>query len=103
MGVRWRRSAIGHNPPVWVTFQFSLVVRPVIELSGRYSASKLMTALAQPGHNRPFELTFQFLLVGRLAIELNGRYSASKLMSALAQPGQERTLKNSAQNGHEAL
>jgi len=31
-----------------------LVVRPVIELSGRYSASKLMTSLPQPGQIQPF-------------------------------------------------
>jgi hypothetical protein len=37
-----------------------LVVRPVIELSGRYSASKLMTALAQPGHNPPVGIAIQF-------------------------------------------
>ena len=46
-------SLSGHEPPVAVTFQFLLVGRLVIELSGRYSASKLTTALAQPGHNPP--------------------------------------------------
>jgi hypothetical protein len=47
-------GASGHNPPVGVTFQLLLVVRPVIELSGRYSASKLMTSLPQPGQIQPF-------------------------------------------------
>lgn len=61
----------------------------MFEVSDRYSASKLMTSLAQPGHNRPVEVTFQFLLVVRPVIELSGRYSASKLMTSLAQPGQE--------------
>ena len=46
-------SAIGHNLPVRVTFQFLLVVCSVIELNGRYSASKLMTSLPQPGHDPP--------------------------------------------------
>ena len=45
---------IGHNRPVEVTFQFLLVGRLAIELSGWYSASKLMTALAQPGQIQPF-------------------------------------------------
>jgi hypothetical protein len=40
--------------PVEVAFQFPLVVRPVSELSGRYSARKLMTAMAQPGQEQPF-------------------------------------------------
>ncbi len=48
-------SAIGHNLPVRVTFQFLLVVCSVIELNGRYSASKLMTSLPQPGHLRSVE------------------------------------------------
>jgi hypothetical protein len=39
----------GHNLPVRVTFQFLLVMCPTIELSGRYSASKLMASLPQPG------------------------------------------------------
>jgi hypothetical protein len=50
-------STLGHNPPVRVTFQFLLVVRPVIELSGRYSAGKLMTPLAQPGQERPLSFS----------------------------------------------
>ena len=33
---------IGHNPPVGVWFQFLLVERPVIDLSGWYSAIKLI-------------------------------------------------------------
>jgi hypothetical protein len=55
-GNKVRESAIpatGHNPPVGVTFQFLLLVGVVIELSGLYSASKLMTSLPRPGHNRP--------------------------------------------------
>jgi hypothetical protein len=40
-----------------------LLGRPVIGLSGRYSASNLMTSLPQPGHNLPVRVTFQFLLV----------------------------------------
>jgi hypothetical protein len=48
---RWRPHTPGHNRPVEVTFQFLLVGRLAIELSGWYSASKLMTALAQPGHD----------------------------------------------------
>jgi hypothetical protein len=35
------RASAGHKPPVGVTFQFLLVVRPVIEVSVRYSAIKL--------------------------------------------------------------
>ncbi len=50
-----RISGPGHNPPVGVTFQFLLVVRPVIELSGRYTASKLMTSRPQPGQERKFD------------------------------------------------
>ena len=50
----------GHNRPVEVTFQFLLVVRPVIELSGRYSASKLMTSLPQPGHEPPLAMPTKF-------------------------------------------
>jgi hypothetical protein len=46
-----RTHPVGHNPPVGVAFQFLLVGRVAIELSGWYSASKLMTALAQPGHD----------------------------------------------------
>ena len=57
-------SATGHNLPVRVTFQFLLVVCSVIELNGRYSASKLMTSLPQPGHEPPVGVTFQFLLMG---------------------------------------
>jgi hypothetical protein len=45
-------------------FQFLLVVRPVIELSGRYSASKLMTSLAHPGHQPPVAVTSKFLVPG---------------------------------------
>ena len=48
------RSESGHNLAVAVTFQFLLVVRPVIELSGRYSAIKLMTSLPQPGQLQTF-------------------------------------------------
>jgi hypothetical protein len=44
----------GHNRPVELTFQFLLVGRLAIELTGRYSASKLMSALAQPGHYAQF-------------------------------------------------
>ena len=51
--------APGHNPPVEVTFQFLLVGRQAIELSGRYSASKLMTALAQPGHEETVRVFLQ--------------------------------------------
>ena len=43
-------SAIGHDVPVKVTFQFLLVVHSEIELSDRYSAGRLMTPLPQPGH-----------------------------------------------------
>jgi hypothetical protein len=43
-------SAVGHNLPVGVTFQFVLVARSLINLSGRYSVSKLMTSLPQPGY-----------------------------------------------------
>ena len=78
----------GHNLPVRVTFQFLLVVCSVIELNGRYSASKLMTSLPQPGQLRTVRVTFQFLLVVRPEIELSGRYSAGKLMTPLPQPGQ---------------
>ena len=54
MNLRPDLAQPGHNRPVEVTFQFLLVVRPVIELSGRYSASKLMNSLPQPGHDLPF-------------------------------------------------
>jgi hypothetical protein len=47
-------STIGHNLPVRVTFQFLLEVRPVIELSVRYSAVKLMNPLPQPGQDETF-------------------------------------------------
>jgi hypothetical protein len=50
-------TAPGHHLPVGVTFQFSLVGRPVIELSGRYSASKLITALAQSSHQETASVT----------------------------------------------
>jgi hypothetical protein len=50
----WRVHTTGHNLPVRVTFQFLLVVCPLIELNGRYSASKLMTSLPQPGQKRKF-------------------------------------------------
>ena len=50
----WRVHTTGHNLPVRVTFQFLLVVCPVIELNGRYSAGKLITPLPQPGQMRPF-------------------------------------------------
>ena len=63
----------------------------MIELSGRYSASKLMTSLPQPGHNLPVRVTFQFLLEVRPVIELSVRYSAVKLMNPLPQPGQDET------------
>jgi len=53
--------ATGHERPVGVTFQFLLEGRKVIELSDRYSASKLMTSL-QPGHNRPVSVGIQFQL-----------------------------------------
>jgi hypothetical protein len=43
-------STTGHNRPVEVTFQFLLVLRPVIELNGRYSATKLTSLLPRPGH-----------------------------------------------------
>jgi hypothetical protein len=43
-----RIHTIGHNRPVEVTFQFLLLGCPVIELSGRYSASELMTPQPQP-------------------------------------------------------
>jgi hypothetical protein len=45
-------AATGHNLPVRVTFQFLLVVRPLIVLSGRYSASNLTSSLPQAGHNQ---------------------------------------------------
>jgi len=32
----------------------------MIELSGRYSAIKLMTSLPQPGQNRTVDVTIQF-------------------------------------------
>jgi hypothetical protein len=41
----------------------------VIELNGRYSASKLMTALAQPGHNRPVSSSQQRSFERRLRSE----------------------------------
>jgi hypothetical protein len=52
--------AFGQDLPVELTFQFLLVGRQVIELNGRYSATKLLTALAQPGHNPPVEVVIQF-------------------------------------------
>jgi hypothetical protein len=56
----------GHNLPVRVTFQFLLVVRPVFQLSGRYSASKLMNSLPQPGQEQKFRMfdggRFEWLL-----------------------------------------
>jgi len=55
----------GHNPPVGVAFQFLLVGRLSIEFNGRYSASKLMTAVAQPGHQPPVAVTSKFLVSGR--------------------------------------
>jgi esterase/lipase superfamily enzyme len=54
------RSVIGQKAPVEVTFQFPLVVRPLIVLSGRYSASKSMTSLTQPGHYLPLTVTSDF-------------------------------------------
>ena len=65
----------------------------MIELSGRYSASKLMTSLPLPGHNQPVGVTFQFLQVGFPVIELNGRYSASKLMTSPPQPIHEQSFR----------
>jgi len=53
-------NRIGNNRPVELTFQFLLVGRLAIELNGRYSASKMMTALAQPGHHLPLAVTFGF-------------------------------------------
>lgn len=50
-----RQALAGHNLPVRVTFQFLLVVRPVIVLNVRYSASNLMTSLPQSGHYAQFE------------------------------------------------
>ena len=47
-------AVLGHNRPVEVTFQFLLASCPVTELSGRYSAGKLMTPLPQPGQQEPF-------------------------------------------------
>ncbi len=47
-------SAIGHNWPVEVTFQFLKVVRPVIAVGVRYSASKLTPSLPQPGQQETF-------------------------------------------------
>ena len=70
--------SLGHNRPVGVTFQLLLVGRLAIELSGRYSASKLMTALAQPGQMPP--------IAGRLKCLMNAsnpynmRPSASPVM-----------------------
>jgi len=55
----WRPHPTGHDQPVGVTFQFLLVGRPVIESSGRYSASKLMTSLPQRGHKRAVENPFK--------------------------------------------
>ena len=49
----WRFHPPGQNRPIEVTFQFLLVVRPEIELSGRYSASKLRPALPRSGHDLP--------------------------------------------------
>jgi len=45
---------------------------PWIELSGRYSASKLMTALAQPGHHLPLAVTFGFFTLSRSKRQLYG-------------------------------
>lgn len=42
----------GHNLPVRVTFQFLLVVRPGIELNGRYSVIKLMLSVPRHGQKR---------------------------------------------------
>ncbi|PKO92005.1 MAG: hypothetical protein CVU16_07510 [Betaproteobacteria bacterium HGW-Betaproteobacteria-10] len=47
-----RSAADGHNRPDEVTFQFLLVVCLVIELNGRYSASKFMTPMPQLGQLR---------------------------------------------------
>lgn len=52
MGTLSSDNSIGQDLPVGVTFQFLLVVRPVIQLSGWYSAIRLMVALPQPGHDR---------------------------------------------------
>ncbi len=41
------QAEFGQNLPVRITFQILLGVRPEIELSGRYSAGKLMTPLPQ--------------------------------------------------------
>ena len=57
---RWRLHPTGHNLPVRVTFQFLMLVCPVIELNGRYSAIKLTPSLPRPGHNRPVESIIQF-------------------------------------------
>jgi len=43
----------------------SVRVAPAIELSDRYSASKLMTVLAQPGHHLPLAVTFGFFTLSR--------------------------------------
>lgn len=59
----------GHNPPVGVAFQFLLVGRLSIEFNGRYSASKLMTAVAQPGHNPPVSRSQQRSFERRLRSE----------------------------------
>jgi hypothetical protein len=70
----------GHNPPVGVVFQFLLVGRLAIELNGRYSASKLMTALAQPGHDlsvtRPLNQPFEGLLYLVTCLWINSSKSA---------------------------
>jgi hypothetical protein len=60
------RSESGHNLAVAVTFQFLLVVRPVIELSGRYSAIKLMTSLPQPGQNQPVGMLLPFRTLNQI-------------------------------------
>jgi hypothetical protein len=52
-------STSGHNLPVRVTFQFLLVVCPVIKLNGRYSAVKLMNPMPQPGQLRSLVLLLQ--------------------------------------------
>lgn len=47
-------AAFGQELSLGVTFQFLLVVCLLIELNGRYSASKFMTPMPQPGHMRSY-------------------------------------------------
>jgi hypothetical protein len=73
-------TAPGHDLPVRVTFQFLLLVCPVIEVSVRYSAIKLMTSLPRPGQERPvipiMALPFERLLHSGIGMTDNANNSA---------------------------